>query len=148
MSNIRQRLNNDMKQAMRDKDKNKLSTIRMAIAAIKQKEIDERTTINDADVINIISKMIKQRKDSHAQFQAAGREELARKESFEITVLSNYLPTPLSEDELESIIKETLTTTDANSMKDMGKVMAILKPKLAGKADFGKVSKMIKNFLT
>jgi hypothetical protein len=147
MSGIREKLTEDMKQAMRDKDKETLSTIRMALAAIKQKEIDERNIITDTDVINIISKMIKQRKDSYEQFQQAARSELAEKEAFEISILSKYLPKPYTIDELTSLIKETVANIGANSMKDMGKVMASLKPKVLGKADMTDVSKILKSCL-
>jgi uncharacterized protein YqeY len=147
MSGIREKLNEDMKQAMRDKDKETLSTIRMALAAIKQKEIDERNIITDTDVINIISKMIKQRKDSYEQFQQAARSELAEKEAFEISILSKYLPKPYTIDELTNLIKETVANIGANSMKDMGKVMASLKPKVLGKADMTDVSKILKSCL-
>ncbi len=133
---------------MRDKDKDKLSTIRMALAAIKQKEIDERIDISDENVVTIISKMIKQRKDSYAQFQQAARPELAEKEAFEISILSQYLPTPYTPDELSSLIKETVIKLGASSMQDMGQVMASLKPKVMGKADMADVSKILKSCLS
>lgn len=147
MSDIRQRLNDDMKQAMRAKDKAKLSTIRMALAAVKQKEIDQRCDISDDDVINIISKMVKQRKDAFSQFSNAGREELAAKEHDEIEILTDYLPRPLTPAELKQLIELHIKHAGASSMKDMGKVMAILKPEVTGKADMTDVSKMLKQCL-
>lgn len=147
MSKIRQRLTDDMKQAMRDKAKDKLSTIRMALAAIKQREIDERITLCDNDVITIVSKMIKQRKDSFTQFQDAGRDELAAKEKFEINILQDYLPQALTEDEIKELIQQQISEINAKSIKDMGKVMGGLKVKMLGRADMSKVGALIKNLL-
>ena len=147
MSKIRQRLTDDMKQAMRDKAKDKLSTIRMALAAIKQREIDERITLCDDDVITIVSKMIKQRKDSFTQFQDAGRDELAAKEKFEINILHDYLPQALTEDEIKELIQQQISEVNATSIKDMGKVMGGLKAKMLGRADMSKVGALIKNLL-
>jgi uncharacterized protein YqeY len=147
MSKIRQRLTDDMKQAMRDKAKDKLSTIRMALAAIKQREIDERITLCDNDVITIVSKMIKQRKDSFTQFQDAGRDELAAKEKFEINILQDYLPQALTEDEIKELIQQQISEINAKSIKDMGKVMGGLKAKMLGRADMSKVGALIKNLL-
>ena len=141
---LKERINEDMKAAMRASDKERLSTIRMAQAAIKQREVDERTTLDDAQVIAVIEKMVKQRRESVAQFEQGGRSDLAEKEEREIAVLQGYLPEPLSESELDAIIREAIAESGASSMKDMGKVMGLLKPQLQGRADMGSVSGMIK----
>ena len=141
---LKERINEDMKAAMRASDKERLSTIRMAQAAIKQREVDERTTLDDAQVIAVIEKMVKQRRESIAQFEQGGRADLAAKEATEIELLQGYLPAPLSEAELDSIIREAITASGASSIKDMGKVMAAVKAKAAGRADMGAVSARIK----
>ena len=145
---LKERINEDMKAAMRASDKERLSTIRMTQAAIKQREVDERTTLDDAQVIAVIEKMVKQRRESVAQFEQGGRADLAEKEEREITVLQGYLPEPLSETELDAIIREAIAQSGASSMKDMGKVMAAVKAQAAGRADMGAVSARIKAALS
>jgi len=136
-----------MKDAMRAKDKQKLGTIRLLTAAIKQIEVDERKELSDDDVINIVVKMVKQRKDSTQQYQDADRQDLADQEIYEIGVLEQYLPSQLSESEIEELIKKAIETTGASGMGDMGKVMGLLRPELAGRADMGAVSQKIKSLL-
>lgn len=132
------------KDAMRAKDKLRLSTIRMVMAAIKQREIDERIELGDEDVLAILTKMVKQRKDSKAQYDDAGRPELAEKEAAEITIIEAFLPQPLSEEEVTSFIANAISATGAAGMQDMGKVMAELKPQITGRADMGKVSGLVR----
>ncbi len=137
----------DMKDAMRAKDKKKLGTIRLLTAAIKQIEVDERKELTDDDVVNIVVKMVKQRKDSTQQYQDADRQDLADQEIYEIGVLEKYLPTQLSDSEIEALIQKAITTTGAAGMGDMGKVMGMLRPELTGRADMGIVSQKIKSLL-
>ncbi|WP_116963971.1 GatB/YqeY domain-containing protein [Fastidiosibacter lacustris] len=148
MSEIRARLIEDMKSSMKNKDKNRLATIRMALAAFKQKEIDERVEIIESDIISILSKMIKQRKESAEQFKRAGRDELAQKELEEIEILQDYLPKALSENEIIEIIQRAILEVGASSIKDMGKIMSAIKAELNGRADMGKVGSMIKSQLS
>ena len=148
MSDIRTRLIDDMKISMKNKDKVRLSTVRMALAAFKQKEIDDKTEITQDEAISILSKMIKQRKDSSEQFTRANRAELAQKEIDEIAVLQAYLPRPLSEDEIIEIIRKAILEVGASSIKDMGKIMGKIKSDLHGRADMGKVGSMIKSQLS
>lgn len=147
-SSIKQRIQEDMKAAMRAKDSARLGTIRMLLAAIKQREIDEKITLNDTDVLAVIDKMIRQRRDSSKQFTAAKRMDLANKENFEIEVLQTYMPQPLTAAEIEKLINQAITEVGANSIRNMGKVMAILKPKIQGRADIGQISAKIKAILT
>jgi uncharacterized protein YqeY len=133
-----------MKAAMRAKEQARLSTIRLLLAAIKQREVDERIELDDAQVLSVIEKMIKQRRESIAQFEKAARNDLADAENAEIQVLSGYLPAQMSEADVEKAIQSTISETGASGTKDMGKVMAALKAKLAGKADMGKVSALVK----
>ena len=147
MSDLKLQLTADMKSAMKSKQKERLSTIRMVLAAIKQKEVDERITIVDDHVIDIISKMIKQRKDSAQQFTQANRPELAEKELAEIQVLTDYLPQPLSQDEIKVLANAAITATGAASIKDMGKVMGNIRPSVHGRADMGDVGAIIKALL-
>jgi uncharacterized protein YqeY len=133
-----------MKAAMRAKDSARLSTIRLILSAIKQREVDERIQLADADVLSVIEKMIKQRRESIAQFEKAARNDLADAEKSEIGVLSTYLPQQMSEAEVQAAVAAAVAEAGASSMKDMGKVMALLKTRLAGKADMGKVSGLIK----
>ncbi|VAX08386.1 Transamidase GatB domain protein [hydrothermal vent metagenome] len=142
------RITDDVKTAMRSKDKDRLGVLRLITAAIKQIEVDQRITLDDDQVIAVLEKMLKQRKDSIEQFSKAGRDELVAQEASEIVIIQEYLPEQLSEDELKSLIDEAISATGAASMKDMGKVMGMLKPKLAGRADMGLVSKIIKNQLS
>jgi uncharacterized protein len=133
-----------MKAAMRAKDGPRLSAVRLILAAIKQKEVDERVELGDADVVSIIEKMIKQRRESIAQFEKASRTDLAEAEKFELGVLSAYLPQQMNDVELEKALSAAVSESGATSVKDMGKVMALLKPRLAGRADMGKVSGLVK----
>ena len=137
----------NMKDAMRAKDKPRLGTIRLIQAEIKRIEVDERIDLDDARVLVILDKMTKQRRDSLSQFKDAGRDDLAAQEELELAVIAEFLPEALSEDELESLIKQAITDSGAESMRDMGKVMAILKPQMQGRADMGNVSKKIKSLL-
>lgn len=134
----------DMKSAMKNGDKEQLSTIRLILAAIKQVEVDTRADLNDQDLIAIIDKMGKQRRESIQQFESAGRDDLAAKEKSELDVLGKYLPQALSEEEVAQLIDQAMSEVSASSMKDMGAVMAILKPQLQGRADMGQVSQQIK----
>jgi len=133
-----------MKTAMRAKDSARLSAIRLILAAIKQKEVDERVEVTDPDVVGILEKMIKQRRESIAQFEKAARNDLADAEKFELGVLSGYLPQQLGDAEIQKEINSVIAGTGASGVKDMGKVMAALKPRLAGRADMGKVSALVK----
>jgi uncharacterized protein YqeY len=141
---LKERINADMKTAMREKDKARLGTIRMLQAAIKQREVDERIELGDAEVLAVLDKMVKQRRDSIEQFRQAGRDELAEKEEFELGVLQHYLPAALSDEELDALVNEAVEASGAESVKDMGKVMGILKPKVQGRADMGAVSAKVK----
>ena len=144
---LKERITEDMKAAMRASDKESLSTIRMAQAAIKQREIDERISLDDAQTIAVIEKMIKQRRESILQFEKGNREDLAAIERREINLLQAYLPEQLSEAELDRIIQDALASSGASSMKDMGKVMGIVKAKAAGRTDMGVASARIKRAL-
>jgi len=137
-------LKDEMKNAMRAKDKLRLGVIRMALAAVKQIEIDDKIVLDDTGIIGVLTKMVKQRKDSIKMFNEGGREELAQKEADEISVLEGFLPQPLSAEEVADLIAKAITDSGANSMADMGKVMAILKPTLQGKADLGAVSGQVR----
>ncbi|MBK7591345.1 MAG: GatB/YqeY domain-containing protein [Betaproteobacteria bacterium] len=141
---LKARITEDMKDAMRAKDSARLSTIRMLLAAIKQREVDERIELTDADVLGVIEKMLKQRRDSIAQFEAGKREDLAAIERAEVAVLQAYLPQQLTAAEIDTLIAEAIAATGAAGLAGMGKVMAALKPKLAGRADMGAVSARIK----
>ena len=141
---LKQQITEDMKTAMRAKDTARLGAIRLLLAAMKQREIDERIELSDADVVAVIEKMNKQRRDSISQYEAAGRQDLADVEKFEMSVLANYMPQQLSEAEIGAAVAEAIAATGASSQQDMGKVMGMLKPKLAGRADMGKVSALIK----
>ena len=145
---LRQRIESDMKTAMRAKDKERLGTIRLILAAIKQKEIDERITLTDTDILAVLDKMVKQRRDSIAQFQQAGRQELADKENAEVTVIQEYMPAAMGESEVDAIIAEAITTVGASSPQDIGKIMGLIKPKLQGRADMGLVSRKVKEKLS
>ena len=145
---LKQQISEDMKTAMRAKDTARLSAIRLLLAALKQREVDERIELTDADVLAIIDKMMKQRRDSFSQFEAAGRHDLAEVEKFEMSVLLGYMPQQLSAAEIDTAISQAISASGAASAQDMGKVMAILKPQLAGRADIGKVSAQVKAQLT
>jgi hypothetical protein len=141
---LKARITDDMKTAMRAKETARLGTIRLLLAAVKQKEVDERTELDDAAVGSIVEKLIKQRKDSISQFQAAGRDDLVAAEQAELAVLQAYLPEQLSTAEVEAAVAAAIAESGAASAKDMGKVMGLLKPRLAGRADMGQVSALIK----
>jgi uncharacterized protein YqeY len=141
---LKARITEDMKNAMRSGEKDRLGLIRMLLAAIKQREVDERIELDDTQVLSVIDKMIKQRRDSVTQFEAGGRADLVAKESAEIDWLSDYLPAQLSDAELDALVQEAIATTGASSMKDMGKVMGYVKPKAQGRADMGALSARIK----
>ena len=146
-SALKQQLTDDMKAAMRSKDKPRLGVVRLVLAAIKQREVDERIELDDTQVLAVLDKMVKQRRDSVKQYEDAGRQELADQESFEISVLQEYLPAALSEEEIDALIKAAIESTGAESMKEMGKVMGVLKPQVQGRADMGAVSARIKSQL-
>lgn len=148
MSDLKNRVTDDMKSAMRNKEKLRLLTIRTILAGIKQQEVDTRLELDDTDVLAILDKMCKQRRESIAQFSKAGRNDLVEQEEAELDVIQVYLPEPLTDDELQTLISDAMSETGASSMKDMGKVMAYIKPKAQGRADMGKVSGMIKSQLT
>lgn len=141
---LKEQLKEAQKDAMRAREKLRLGTIRMALAEIKQKEIDGKVELQDADVLAVLTKMMKQRKDSLQQFEAAGREDLAERERGEMEVIHSFLPQALSSDELENLVAEAMQETGAAEMQDMGKVMGWLKPKVQGRADMGELSKVIK----
>jgi uncharacterized protein YqeY len=141
---LKDRITEDMKNAMRAKDSERLGTIRMITAAIKQREVDERIVLDDAQVLSVLDKMIKARKEAITQFQAGNRPDLVEKESKEVVLLQGYLPAQLSEAELDGIIAAAIAETGASSVKDMGKVMGIVKTKAQGRADMGQVGAKIK----
>ena len=141
---LKQQITEDMKAAMRAKETARLGAIRLLLAAMKQREVDERIELTDADVVAIIEKMLKQRRDSISQYKAANRQDLVDVEEFEVTVLQGYMPQQLSEAEVAAAIAEAIAATGATGPQDMGKVMGVVKPKLAGRADMGKVSALIK----
>ncbi|HFC8511385.1 MAG: GatB/YqeY domain-containing protein [Neisseria subflava] len=145
---LKTQLTEDMKTAMRAKDQVSLSTIRLINAAIKQFEVDERTEADDAKVISILTKMVKQRKDSAKIYTEAGRQDLADKENAEIEILNCYLPQMMSAEEIKTVVEAVIAETGASGMADMGKVMGVLKTRLAGKADMGEVNKILKAALT
>jgi len=141
---LKERITEDMKTAMRSGDKERLGQIRMLQAAIKQREVDERITLDDTQVMAVLEKMIKQRREAIAQFEAGGRADLAAKEAAEITLLQTYLPEPLSAAELEALVAAAIAETGATTVKDMGKVMGLVKGRAAGRADMGAVRALIK----
>lgn len=141
---LRDRINEDMKAAMKARESERLAAIRLLMAALKQKEVDERIAITDDVVLGVIDKMVKQRKDSITQYQAGNRADLVAKEEFELSVLAAYMPQPLSAAEVEAIIVAIIAETGAQGAKDMGKVMNALRPKVAGRADMGALSGMVK----
>lgn len=145
---LKQRIQDDMKAAMKGGDKPRLGVIRLLMAAIKQREVDERIELDDTQILVVLDKMVKQRRDSISQYEQAGRPELAEQEAFEITILQDYLPEALSEAEISAMIREAIQATGAESMRDMGKVMGQLKPKMQGRADMGAVSALIKQQLS
>jgi len=145
---LKDRINEDMKAAMKAREQEKLGTLRLLLAAIKQREIDERVTLEDLQLVSVIDKMIKQRKDSISQYEKASRQDLADKEKYEISILETYLPQQMSQAEVDAAIAEAIASTGAKGAADMGKVMGVLKPKLAGRTDMGKVSGLVKGKLS
>lgn len=137
-------LREEQKSAMKAKDKMRLGTIRLALSAIKQREVDEKITLTDDDIIAVLTKMVKQRRDSVSQYEAANRLDLAEAEQAEIAVLEEFMPQPLTEDEVAALIESAITEASPAGMQDMGKVMAILKPQIQGRADMGKVSGLVR----
>jgi uncharacterized protein YqeY len=141
---LKQRLTDDMKAAMKGGEKERLGVIRLANAAIKQREVDERIELDDTQVLAVLEKMVKQRRDSITQFRAAGREDLASQEEFELGVLQGYLPEQLGQAELDAIVAKAIADAGATSPKDMGKVVGLVKPQVAGRADMGQVSALVR----
>ena len=141
---LREQITEDMKTAMKARETERLAAIRLLLAAIKQKEVDERIVLSDVNVVAVIEKMLKQRRDSISQFEAAGRVDLADKEKFEVGILQTYMPQALSEGDVEAIVVAAIAETGAAGVKDMGKVMGVVKAKVAGRADMGNVSALIK----
>nr|VFJ52702.1 MAG: hypothetical protein BECKFW1821A_GA0114235_103724 [Candidatus Kentron sp. FW] len=146
-NSLKQRIQEDTAAAMRAKDKQRLGVLRLVGAAIKQQEVDTRATLDDAALIAILEKMLKQRRDSQEQFQKAGRSDLADQEAFEIAVISEYMPTPFTPAEIDALLAEAIAQSGAQSLKDMGKVMSLLKTRLQGRADMGAVSAKVKEKL-
>jgi uncharacterized protein YqeY len=144
---LKQRIQEDVKAAMRSGDKRRLGALRLVTAAIKQREVDERIELDDTAVLAVLDKMVKQRRESIAQYEKAGREDLAGQEAYEIQLLQEYLPEALSETEIEAAVDEAIAATGAAAMRDMGKVMGQLKPRLQGRADMGAVSALVKRKL-
>ncbi|WP_442770033.1 GatB/YqeY domain-containing protein [Zoogloea ramigera] len=145
---LKVRINEDMKAAMRAKESARLSALRLLLAAVKQREVDERIELDDAAVLAVVDKMLKQRRDSVAQYEAAQRFDLANAERFEIDALSAYKPAGLNADQIAAAVDEAIKATGASAAADMGKLMAVLKPQLAGKADMAEVSKLVKSRLS
>lgn len=141
---LKDHIQDDMKTAMRAKDKQRLGAIRLILAALKQREVDERIELSDVQTLAVLEKMIKQRRESLAQYQNAGREDLAAQESFEIEIIQAYLPAPLSEADLDAVIANAIAVTGAQSVRDMGKVMALIKDQAQGRADMAVVSTRVK----
>ena len=148
MMSLKERLNNDLKDTMRARDSKKLGTLRLITAAIKQIEVDERIEVDDARLLLILDKLVKQRKESIAQFQAASRDDLVAQEEYELSIITPYLPEPVSEAEINSLIEQTMNELSATKISDMGKIMAHIKPQLQGRADMAKVSAIIKSKLS
>jgi len=141
---LKQRLEQDMKAALRAKDKDRLGTLRLILAAVKQREIDGRTALSDGDILGVLEKMIKQRRDSITQFEQGGRQDLADKEAAEVGVIQEYLPAALSEAEIDAAIAETIAHSGAGSAQELGKIMGLLKTRLQGRADMAVVSRKVK----
>ncbi len=148
MESLKEHIKGEMKNAMKAKDKERLGVIRMILAAIKQIEVDERIELDDARTIVVLDKMLKQRRESIKQFRDAGRDDLADKEESEVTVIKDFLPQPLSEQEIDALISKAIAETGAASIKDMGKIMGLLKPQMTGRADMSIVSSRIKAVLS
>lgn len=144
---LKRQINDDMKAAMKARDSQRLSAIRLLLAAMKQKEVDERIELDDAAITAVIDKMLKQRRDSLSQYEAAGRADLAAKEQAEIDVLTQYMPTPLTEAEIDALIEQAITDSGASGAAAMGKVVGLVRPQVTGRADMAQVSARIKNRL-
>ena len=142
------KLKEEQKSAMKAKDKTRIGTIRLALSAIKQREVDERITLSDDEIVAVLTKMVKQRRDSIAQYEDAGRQDLADVEQSEITVLEDFMPQPLSDEEVAALVTSAVTEANAQGMQDMGKVMGILRPQIQGRADMGVVSGLVKTKLS
>lgn len=147
-SQLKTRVMDDMKAAMRSGDKSRLGAVRLILAAIKQQEVDTRSELEDAQIMAVLDKMVKQRRDSVSQFRKAGRDDLVSKEQYELDVIKAYMPAELTAEEIESLIASTISEVGASSMRDMGKVMGKLKPQLLGRADMAAVSSIVKTRLT
>lgn len=143
-TSLKERLSNAVKDAMRNKDRDRLGTLRMAQAAVKQIEVDERRELSDDDVLKVLEKMVKQRRDAASQYDDAGRSELADKERAEMAILEEFMPAPLSDDELDGLIRDAISSTGAQGMQDMGRVMNELKPQVVGRVDMGQLSQKVK----
>lgn len=146
-STLKQTITQAMKTAMKARDKERLGAIRLMLAEMKRIEVDERIELDDERVLAILDKMLKQRRDSHTQYSDAGRDDLAQQEAFEIGVIETFMPAPLSAEELATLVTTAVAESGADSMKDMGKVMALVKPQVQGRADMGEVSKLVKSAL-
>lgn len=147
MSTLKERINDDIKAALRNKDKDRLVTLRLITAAIKQKEVDERVELDDARVLAILDKMVRQHRDSIQQYEAAGRADLVEKEKTEMAIVQTYLPEQIGDDELRQLIQAAIQSVGASSVKDMGKVMGIIRPQVQGRADMGKTGELVKALL-
>jgi uncharacterized protein YqeY len=148
MSTLKDQLQSDVKAAMKSRDKRSLGALRLIMAELKRREVDERIELQDQDILVILEKMTKQRRDSLAQYEAAGRSDLAEQEQFELDLIAAYMPEPIGEDELAAMVEAAITTTGASAMADMGKVMAVLKSEVQGRADMGQVSRIVKASLS
>ncbi|MBF8268989.1 MAG: uncharacterized protein HW386_698 [Gammaproteobacteria bacterium] len=148
MSGLKQRLNDEVKAAMRSQNKERLAILRVIMAGLKQKEVDERIELDDSQVLAVLDKMTKQHRDSIEQFRNGGRDDLVNKETSELQVVLEFMPSPLTDTEIEQLIREAVTASGTTSAKDMGKIMSQLKPKVQGRADMGKVSGLVKKLLS
>ena len=148
MASIKQRIQDDVKTAMRSKDQERVSTLRMILAAIKQKEIDENIELDDVQTLAVLDKMVKQHRDSIAQYQLGGRADLVDKETRELSIVQSYLPIPHTVAEINELLQQAIRETGAKSVQDMGKVMAVLKPRVQGRADMGRISGLVKEKLS
>lgn len=148
MSTLKDQLQSDVKAAMKSRDKRSLGALRLIMAELKRREVDERIELQDQDILVILEKMTKQRRDSLTQYEAAGRSDLAEQEQFELDLIAAYMPEPIGEDELAGMVEAAITTTGASAMADMGKVMAVLKSEVQGRADMGQVSTIVKASLS
>ena len=148
MSTLKDQLQSDVKAAMKSRDKRSLGALRLIMAELKRREVDERIELQNQDILVILEKMTKQRRDSLTQYEAAGRSDLAEQEQFELDLIAAYMPEPIGEDELAAMVEAAITTTGASAMADMGKVMAVLKSEVQGRADMGQVSRIVKASLS